>query len=129
MAEREGPNRVERTIDADTVAGMLGVTVATVRRLGREGKLRRYRIGRNLIRYRASDVRRYMSERAGGDGLLSTRDVAELLGVNPQTVRELADSGELPSTKFGEGPESSRRWRFRAEDVEAYLDARGEGPE
>ena len=48
--------------------------------------------------------------------LLSVNDVAELLGLHPQTVRDFAGDGKLPGFKVG------RAWRFKPSDIEAYLE-------
>lgn len=51
-----------------------------------------------------------------GELLLEVADVAELLGLHPNTVRALADEGKLPYVAH-----TPRRLRlFRREDVEAY---------
>ena len=49
--------------------------------------------------------------------LLSAKEVAAILGVHPDRVRQLAASGDLPSIRLGE-----HGWhRFRAEDVERLI--------
>jgi excisionase family DNA binding protein len=49
--------------------------------------------------------------------LLRAKEVAHILGVTPESVRELVASGKLPSVRFGE-----RGWhRFRPEDVERLI--------
>jgi excisionase family DNA binding protein len=50
---------------------------------------------------------------------LTTSEVVERLGVSPQTVRRLADAGELPHFRLT--PRSPRR--FRCEDVDRLLQA------
>lgn len=45
----------------------------------------------------------------------SVNELAEVLGVNPMTVRRLEQRGELKSHSIG------RIKRFRREDIEAYL--------
>jgi excisionase family DNA binding protein len=49
--------------------------------------------------------------------LLTDRDVAALLLVQPDTVRRWAAAGQLPSVRLG-----GRLLRFRAEDVERWID-------
>lgn len=46
------------------------------------------------------------------DVLLTSRKVAEMLGVSPDTVNELARRQVLPGMKRG------RQWRFRRQDVD-----------
>jgi excisionase family DNA binding protein len=49
--------------------------------------------------------------------LYRASEVAQLLGVTTKRVRELAESGELPSVRL-----SGTGWhRFRAEDVERLI--------
>ena len=52
--------------------------------------------------------------------LLRASEVAALLGVSPERVRELVSAGDLPSVRLG----GSGWHRFRAEDVERLI--RGE---
>jgi len=48
--------------------------------------------------------------------LLTKADAARLLGVTPQTVRLMADRGELPNVR------TERGWRlFRREDVDRLV--------
>lgn len=46
---------------------------------------------------------------------LTTEAAAELLGLHPKTTARLARTGEIPATRLGNA------WRFRRDDVEAYL--------
>ena len=48
--------------------------------------------------------------------LLTVDEVAEILQINPMTVRNKALSGEIPSYKVG------RCRRFRRSELERYLD-------
>lgn len=48
--------------------------------------------------------------------LMDTAEVARYLKVNPRTVTNMAERGELPASKVG------RHWRFRKSDVDAYLE-------
>ncbi len=66
-----------------------------------------------------------------GDEFLTVAEVAELLKLNQQTVRNWIDQGSLPALKVG------RRVRIRRSDLERVLDegatrtgkaAQGEGP-
>jgi excisionase family DNA binding protein len=52
---------------------------------------------------------------------VTTGVVAERLGVDPKTVRKLADDGYLPTIRLT--PRSPRR--FRVEDVERLRDQAG----
>ena len=53
--------------------------------------------------------------------LLTTREVAELLGLSPATVLRRWRAGELPGYRLG-----SNVLRFSAHDVDAWLEARRE---
>jgi excisionase family DNA binding protein len=56
--------------------------------------------------------------------LLRAKEVAHMLGITPESVRELVASGKLPSVRFGE-----RGWhRFRPEDVERLISGEGKSP-
>lgn len=61
-----------------------------------------------------------MHQLAEAPGLLTTRQVAERLGVEPDTVRHLAKTAVLPPIRFGE----RGLYRFRLADVEALLTPR-----
>ena len=52
--------------------------------------------------------------------LLSTDEVAHILGLSPFTVRRLLREGELPGRKVGK-----RQWRVRRADLDEYLSASG----
>jgi excisionase family DNA binding protein len=47
--------------------------------------------------------------------LLATGEAAQLLGVSPNRVRQLVESGQLPGGKIG------RDWLIRRADLERYL--------
>jgi excisionase family DNA binding protein len=51
----------------------------------------------------------------------STQELAELLSVNPETVRRAAAAGELPSVRVG------RIRRYPLSAVEAWLSSRATG--
>jgi excisionase family DNA binding protein len=56
--------------------------------------------------------------------LYRASEVARILGVSPERVRELVASGDLPSIRLG-----GQGWhRFRAEDVERLISGREESP-
>lgn len=54
----------------------------------------------------------------GADEFLTVKEVAELLKLNPQTVRNMGDRGELPIVRVG-----SRRVRIRRSDLDQFLEA------
>lgn len=49
------------------------------------------------------------------DDILDADEVAKLLKLNEQTVKRLANRGEIPGFKIG------GRWRFRREAIEEYI--------
>jgi len=53
--------------------------------------------------------------------LLRVNDVAEQLGIHPDTVREMARRGEIPAMKLGSGKTSP--YRFRQSSIDAFLAA------
>ncbi len=55
--------------------------------------------------------------------LLTAKEVAASLKLHEATVVRFARSGVLPAMKVG------RAWRFRAEDIQIWLDVRNETPE
>lgn len=54
--------------------------------------------------------------------LLDIRQVATYFQINEATVYNWVQSGKLPGIKMG------RIWRFRREDIEAWLDDNMQGP-
>ena len=50
------------------------------------------------------------------DEFLTVDDVAQLLKLNPQTVRNMIDRGDLPAIRVG-----ARRVRIERSDLDAFL--------
>ncbi len=50
--------------------------------------------------------------------LLTTEEVAYILGLSPFTIRRLLREGELPGKKVGK-----RQWRIQRSDLDKYLNA------
>ena len=57
------------------------------------------------------------------DRLLTTREVAEFLGLSPETVLRRYRAGELPGYRLG-----SNVLRFRESEIEAWLIGSRNGP-
>ena len=57
-----------------------------------------------------------MSESAADDEFLTVDEVATMLKLNPQTVRNMIDRAELPAVRVG-----SRRVRVMRSDLDAFL--------
>jgi excisionase family DNA binding protein len=57
------------------------------------------------------------------DEFLTVAQVAELLQLNPQTIYNMVDRGELPAVRVG-----SRRVRIRRADLEEFIAAGAERP-
>ena len=53
--------------------------------------------------------------------LLTVKQVAQILQWNPFTIIKKAEKGELPGFKLG------RSWRFRQEDIIAWINAKRNG--
>jgi excisionase family DNA binding protein len=51
-----------------------------------------------------------------GDRLLTLREAAEVLRLNPRTVREYVQRGEIEGRIIG------GRWRFRRADLDAFFE-------
>jgi excisionase family DNA binding protein len=58
---------------------------------------------------------------APGEQLLTLIEVARYLRLEPETVRSLARRQHIPAIKVG------RLWRFRPQDVEAWLERQSKG--
>lgn len=57
-----------------------------------------------------------MPERKDRDRLWTAEEVAEYLGMHPQTVYAKARKGEIPSLKIGQAR------RFRPEEIDEWVD-------
>lgn len=55
--------------------------------------------------------------------LVSADDLAEILGVNADTIRDWVRSGHLPSVNIGSGKQRPRL-RFNVEEVQLWIAAR-----
>lgn len=55
------------------------------------------------------------------EGMLKPKEVAQWLGVHPNTVKRLSDRGELPFYRIGTRGDR----RYKPSDVTTYLDGRG----
>jgi len=53
--------------------------------------------------------------------LLTVKQVAEILQWNPFTIVKKTEKGELPGFKVG------REWRFRQEDIVAWIETKRTG--
>ena len=51
-----------------------------------------------------------------GDRLLTLREAAEVLRLNPRTVREYVKRGEIKGRIIG------KQWRFRRADLDAFFE-------
>jgi excisionase family DNA binding protein len=56
------------------------------------------------------------------ESLMDIRQIAAYLQINEATAYNWAQEGKLPGIKLG------RVWRFRREDIEAWLDENMQGP-
>ena len=60
--------------------------------------------------------------RSANEVFLTTEEVIEYLQVNLRTVYRLIKAGKIPAVRVG------RQWRFRKQDIDAWLDGQGTGP-
>jgi excisionase family DNA binding protein len=58
-----------------------------------------------------------MEDSMAQTGIMTLRQVADKLQVSDRTVLEMLSAGTIKGQKAGS------QWRFRAEDVEAYLNS------
>jgi excisionase family DNA binding protein len=56
------------------------------------------------------------------EGLVTARDLADLLGLSASTILDMWERGDLPGFKIG------RAVRFRPSEVEAWLEGCRRGP-
>jgi excisionase family DNA binding protein len=54
--------------------------------------------------------------------LLTSRELAQELGLSPRTIRRMAANGEIPALRVGR---FKGRWRFELENVRAQMVADG----
>ena len=97
------------------LADLLQLNQQTVRNWVNCGELEYVKIGRakHIPRQAAVSL-------AGGSGwempeLLTVAQVAQLLRLNPQTIRNWIDAGTFPATRIG------RRVRIKRTDVDAFI--------
>jgi excisionase family DNA binding protein len=55
--------------------------------------------------------------------VLTVREVAELLSLDPYTVRDKARKGEIPGVQLGSGPKA--QWRFSRKRIMELIEGRG----
>lgn len=59
--------------------------------------------------------------------LLTTKQVTEILGVRElETVYRYIHEGKLKAHKIGGNGKSKRHWRIKEQDLEAFINGRGE---
>ena len=116
------PIGAEPLLTAADVAALLRISRAAVYQLRRKAdELPCYEVG-GALRWRRADVERWLEGRRGreGEALLTTVDVAALLGVSVATAyRRLR--WEIPCRELGGA------LRFKREDVERWLEERPRG--
>ena len=71
--------------------------------------------GKNKARAGRKSAREVAAEPIG-DRLLTLHDAAEVLRLNPRTVREYVSRGEIDGRLIG------RRWRFRRAALDAFFE-------
>jgi excisionase family DNA binding protein len=56
-----------------------------------------------------------------GEALIGIKDAAQYLGLKPTTVRRMARKNRIPHLAFPIGANGHRLYRFRASEIEAFL--------
>lgn len=56
--------------------------------------------------------------------LLSTAEVAEILGIGVDKVRDFIAEGKLKASKLGGNGKSRRHWRIKQTDLEAFIEGK-----
>jgi excisionase family DNA binding protein len=103
------------------LADLLQLNQETVRNRVNRGELEYVKRGRAKYIPRAAAVKL-----AGGTGMempevLTVAQVADILRLNPQTVRNWIDAGTFPAIRIG------RRVRIKRDDLEAFVKAGSSG--
>ena len=105
----------EILLSTGDAAKRLGVSRITVGRLANKGILEAHRVGiRGDRRFRYKDIEKYAGE------MLTSTDVATLLGVSRSTVNRWADKGILKADRV----RAKGVRRFRQEDIKKLLEPR-----
>jgi len=87
--------------------------VASRRRLRRRGRPRHHRVApRTFVTKRDDDP----------DRLLTVRQVADALGVHPDTIRKWLEAGAISATRVGPSGTARRRVRVRAAELRRLTD-------
>lgn len=57
------------------------------------------------------------------ESMISTKQVATILGISEKSVTHMVETGELPSYRIG------RLWKFKRNEVQTYIEAHQYKPE
>lgn len=105
----------KKAYTTEEAAKQLGVSISTVRRLMRAGKIAFFKVGPR-IRISLSEIDRY------GD-CVTLKQAADILGVHKLTVTKLIKTGQLPAHRV------SWPYRIYISDLEKFMESQREKPE
>lgn len=111
-------------VTAAEAARILGCSRNHVYRLARQGRLPRTGAPQKWAGYNRETVETYSLQQLGARGpsghpyWMSVSEAADILGVTPARVRQLARSGRIPALRH------TRVWVFRRHQLEVVANAR-----
>jgi excisionase family DNA binding protein len=90
----------KRLYDSVEASELLGISIPSLRRAIKLGRLRAVHVGR-FLRIPAEEIQKLLE---GEEGLLTTEEAGKLLNVSPLTIRSLINSGKIKACRLsGEG--------------------------
>lgn len=91
----------KRLYDSKEACEILGISLPSLRRSIKLGRIRTVYVGR-FLRIPSEEIERLVQ---GEEGLLNTEEAAELLNVSTETIRVLIRAGKIQAFRFAEsGP-------------------------
>ncbi|ROO88116.1 excisionase family DNA binding protein [Actinocorallia herbida] len=115
-------NTEDQILTTTELAAKIGLSPQTVRRMANAGQLPGLKSGRDYrflwaaVKAELRNPGRALLPDADVDQMLTTTELADRLGLSPQTIRRMAHAGTLPALKAG-----TRDFRFSWEAVKARL--------
>lgn len=100
FAEEMKKSTVQLAFSVEDGANYLSVSVSTLRRAIKNGRVKTFRVGR-LLRISLEELRNCIEV----EGCLSLEDAADILGVSAITIRRLVKAGTIKAFRFSDnGP-------------------------
>lgn len=94
-------------------AKVLGVHHLFLFHAAKKGEIPCVRVG-NRMRFDVEDLRRFMKDRQNLPPRIGLHDAANLLGMDPRTLKDRVLKGQIPGVQKG------HRWFFDREVIEAH---------